>query len=181
MFPCHRYTPPPLNRRAFLKAGAVAGLATVPGLARAGTRKPTAERCILISLVGGPSQIDTWDPKRIGDFRKVAGSAYPAIDTAVPGVQVCEHLKGCARILDRFVLLRTVHHDVIDEHAAATNRVHTGRPTSGTVVYPSIGSIVAHQRGAAADGIPPYVVIGYPNVTRGPGFLGSKFGYVYLL
>jgi hypothetical protein len=39
---------------------------------------------------------------------------------------------------------------------------------------------VAHQRGAAADGIPPYVVIGYPNVTRGPGFLGAKHGYVYL-
>jgi hypothetical protein len=77
-------------------------------------------------------------------------------------------------------LLRTVNHDVIDEHAAATNRLHTGRPTSGTVVYPSIGSIVSHERGSAADGVPAYVVMGYPNVTRGPGFLGSKYGYVYL-
>jgi hypothetical protein len=142
--------------------------------------KGKAEHCIFIWLGGGAAQMDTWDPKRQGDFKKVPGSAYPAIDTAVPGVQVCEHLGGCAKILDRFVLLRSVHHDVIDEHAAATNRVHTGRPTSGTVVYPSIGSIVAHQRGAAADGIPPYVVIGYPNVTRGPGFLGAKHGYVYL-
>ena len=83
-------------------------------------------------------------------------------------------------MLDRFVLVRTVHHEVIDEHAAATNRVHTGRPTAGTVVYPSIGSIVAHERGAAGEGVPAYVLIGYPNVTRGPGFLGAKHGYIYL-
>jgi hypothetical protein len=95
-------------------------------------------------------------------------------------VQVCEHLPKCAPLLDRFVLLRTVHHEVIDEHAAAVNRMHTGRPTSGTIVYPSIGSIVAHERGAVQENAPAYVLIGYPNVTRGPGFLGAKAGYVYL-
>jgi hypothetical protein len=78
------------------------------------------------------------------------------------------------------VLVRSVHHEVIDEHAAAVNRVHTGRPTSGTIVYPSIGSIIAHERGAAGEGVPAYVLIGYPNVTRGPGFLGAKHNYVYL-
>src|SRR5690606_15137649 len=46
--------------------------------------------------------------------------------------------------------------------------------------YPSLGSLVAHERGTAADGAPPYVLIGYPNVTRGPGFLGAKHGYLYL-
>jgi len=166
-------------------AGAAASVGVAPLMAATKREdvlypKGKAEHCIFIWLGGGAAHIDTWDPKRVGDFKKVAGSAYPAIDTAIPGVQVCEHLKGCAKILDRFVLLRTVNHNVIDEHAAATNRVHTGRPTSGTVVYPSIGSIVAHQRGATVDGIPPYVVIGYPNVTRGPGFLGAKHGYVYL-
>ena len=180
-----------LSRREFLaataKVGVAAALAGGSRAAFAATKreeiiypKGKAEHCIFIWLGGGAAHIDTWDPKRVGDFKKVAGSAYPAIDTAIPGVQVCEHLSGCAKLLDRFALLRTVHHDVIDEHAAATNRVHTGRPTSGTVIYPSIGSIVAHQRGAAAEGIPPYVVIGYPNVTRGPGFLGAKQGYVYL-
>jgi hypothetical protein len=69
---------------------------------------------------------------------------------------------------------------VIDEHAAAVNRMHTGRPVSGSVIYPSIGSIVAHEKKAAAEGVPPYVVIGYPSATRGPGFLGPKAGYVYL-
>jgi hypothetical protein len=98
----------------------------------------------------------------------------------VPGVQVCEHLAKLAPLMDRVTAVRTVHHDVIDEHAAATNRMHTGRPISGTISYPSIGSIITHERGAAADGAPPYVLIGYPNVTRGPGFLGAQSGYLYL-
>jgi len=137
----------------------------------------------MIWLGGGACHIDTWDPKRIGDPSqggKKPGSAYRAIDSAVAGVQVCEHLPRCADLLDRFVLMRTVSHAVNNEHAVAVNMMHTGRPTSGTVVYPSIGSIVSHQRGSAVEGIPPYVLIGYPNLTRGPGFLGGRYGYLYL-
>lgn len=140
-----------------------------------------AEHCLMIWLGGGACQIDTWDPKLIGDPKAgKAGSYYPAIDTVVEGVQVCEHLSACAGLLDRFNILRTVHHEVIDEHAAATNRMHTGRATSGTVVYPSIGSLVSFHRGAVDPAVPPYVLIGYPNVTRGPGFLGPRAGFVYL-
>ncbi len=98
----------------------------------------------------------------------------------MPGVRVSEHLKNLAPLMDRVTVVRTVNHNVIDEHAAATNRMHTGRPISGTVVYPSFGSVIAHERGAAEEGAPPYVLIGYPNVSRGPGFLGAKAGYVYL-
>ena len=164
--------------------------ATLTGLSlpalTAAAEKPTfprgkAEHCIFVWLGGGQSHIDTWDPKRRGDPKeKKPGSYYDPIDTAVAGTQVCEHLPRCAKLLDRFNILRSVHHEVIDEHAAATNQVHTGRPTSGTEVYPSIGSIVAHQRGAVAEGVPAYVLIGYPNVTRGPGFLGPRYGYLYL-
>ena len=170
------------NRRKFLATTAM-GAAGLPGAFGAEKTFPKgkAEHCIFVWLGGGACQIDTWDPKRVGDPKlKKAGSAYPAIDTAVPGVKVCEHLKGCAKLLDRFVLMRTVNHNVVDEHAAATNRMHTGRPTSGTIVYPSIGSVVAHERGKANAGMPAYVVMGYPNLTRGPGFLGAKHGYIYL-
>ena len=183
----------PLSRREFLSRTGQAGLAAtfalgeLPSVLQAAKKKEVinypkgnAEHCIFVWLGGGACHVDTWDPKRKGDGKKIAGSAYDAIDTAIPGVQVCEHLKNSARVLDRFALLRTVNHNVIDEHAAATNRLHTGRPTSGTVIYPSIGSIVAHERKSAADGVPAYVVIGYPNVTRGPGFLGAKHGYIYL-
>ena len=170
------------SRRKFLATTAL-GATGLPGAfaAEKAFPKGKAEHCIFVWLGGGACQIDTWDPKRVGDPKlKKAGSAYPAIDTAVPGVQVCEHLKGCAKLMDRFVLMRTVNHNVVDEHAAATNRMHTGRPTSGTIVYPSIGSVVAHERGKANAGMPAYVVMGYPNLTRGPGFLGAKNGYIYL-
>ncbi|MCP4170193.1 MAG: DUF1501 domain-containing protein [Fuerstiella sp.] len=138
------------------------------------------DHCVMIWLGGGMAQIDTFDPKQMGDAKaKKAGSYYPSIDTAVPGIQVCEHLQQTAQVMDRVTALRTVHHNVVDEHAAATNRMHTGRPTSGTVQYPSLGSIIAHERGAAADGVPAYMLIGYPNLTRGPGFLGQQAGFVY--
>lgn len=130
---------------------------------------------------GGQGHLDTWDSKTKGDPKeKKPGSYYESIETAISGTRVCEHLPRCGKILDRFNILRTVNHDVIDEHAAATNRMHTGRPTSGTEQYPSIGSIVAQQRGTITEGVPAYVLMGYPNVTRGPGFLGPKYGYVHL-
>ena len=138
----------------------------------------------MLWLGGGAAQIDTFDPKQMGDAKaknKNPGSYYPSIDTVVNGVQVCEHLPRTAKLLDRATIVRTVNHNVIDEHAAAVNRMHTGRPTSGTIVYPSIGSIVAHEKADRDANVPPYVIMGYPNLTRGPGFLGSKWGYIYLL
>jgi hypothetical protein len=179
-----------LSRRDFLAASA-AGAATVSAgalstkaMAAEAAKSATlgkAEHCIFVWLGGGQGQIDTWDPKEIGDPKgKKPGSLYDSIETAIPGTRVCQYLEKSAKVLDRFNILRTVHHEVIDEHAAATNRMHTGRPISGTVVYPSVGSIVAHEKGAAGEGVPAYVLIGYPNVTRGPGFLGSKYSYIYL-
>lgn len=176
------------SRRQFLTATAAAsaasgarGFADAPTPAIASPLLGNAEHVISIWLGGGMGQIDTFDPKRIGDPKaKQPGSYYPAIDTAVDGVQVCEHLPKMAALMDRVTAVRSVHHEVIDEHAAATNRMHTGRPVSGTVTYPSLGSIIAHQRSEADTAVPPYVLIGYPNITRGPGFLGAKHGYLYL-
>ncbi len=176
-----------VTRRQFIaSASSVAVAAAAPGLSlgsESGAAGPLgkAEHCIFIWLGGGASQIDTWDPKIKGDAKAgKAGSSYDPISTAIPDVQVCEHLHRCAPLLDRFAILRTVHHEVIDEHARATNQVHTGRPTAGTIVYPSIGSAVLATRGPLTDRVPGYVLIGIPNVTRGPGFLGAKCGYVYL-
>ena len=171
------------SRRKFLASGraAMAG-AALSGMARAHEPgKGRVEHVISIWLGGGMGAGDTFDPKLRGDpIKKVAGSYYDNIETAVPGVSVCEHLKQLAPLMDRVTAVRTVNHDVIDEHAAATNRMHTGRRVSGTAVYPSIGSVIAHEKGATAEGVPPYVVIGYPTVTRGPGFLGARYGYLYL-
>ncbi len=178
-----------MKRRSLLKlaaAGAAAHLDPVLLAKEAGHvahfPKGKAEHVIHIWLGGGAAQVDTWDPKALGDAKaKKAGSYYPSIDTSIPGVKVCEHLSGCAKLMEHITAVRTVNHDVIDEHAAASNRMHTGRNVSGTTVYPSLGSIIAHERGAAAEGVPAYVLIGYPNFSRGPGFLGAKAGFLYLL
>lgn len=178
-----------MKRRRFLTLTGTSAFGLSAGLSRAADSPAVhefplgkAEHCIHIWLGGGAAQIDTWDPKALGDAKgKKPGSYYPAIETSAPGVKVCEHLSRCAKMMDRITAVRTVNHDVIDEHAAASNRMHTGRNVSGTTVYPSIGSIVAHERGAAASGVPAYVVIGYPNFSRGPGFLGAEAGFLYLL
>lgn len=172
------------NRRELLAAGVAPGCGVALSdnpIAEDVIPQGKAEHVISIWLGGGMGQIDTFDPKRKGDpKKKLPGSYYDSIETAVPGVRVCEHLPQLAPLMDRVTAVRSVHHEVIDEHAAATNRMHTGRPISGTITYPSLGSIIAHERGAADDGAPPYVLIGYPNVTRGPGFLGARDSYLYL-
>ena len=171
-----------MHRRQFLTAAATTvAMATVARTTSAALLKGKAEHVLSIWLGGGMGACDTFDPKRQGDpAKKLAGSYYDSVETIVPGVKLCAYLKQLAPLMDRVTVVRTVNHNVIDEHAAATNRMHTGRPVSGTVVYPSLGSMVAHELGAAADDAPPYVVIGYPNVTRGPGFLGARSGYLYL-
>ena len=175
-----------MNRRHFLQTTGLAmtGAATLPGVPIAPMPKGKAEHVIFIWLGGGMAQIDTFDPKRRGDSKaspKVAGAEYAAIDTAIPGVQFCEHLPQTAKLADRLTVMRTINHKVVDEHAFATNFVHTGRPISGSITYPSIGSITSHVLGAADPKVPPYMLIGYPNVSRGPGYLGAKAGYVYLV
>ena len=182
-----------MKRRDFLQTCGIGGIGGASILGSSLTADETkdenatklatgsAKNCILIWLGGGACQVDTFDPKAVGDPKtRKPGSAYPGIDTAIEGTQVCEHLSGCAKVLDRFNIVRTCHHSGVPDHGAATNFVHTGRKTSGTIVYPSIGSLVTHSMGPINDAVPSYILIGYPNVSRGPGFLGPKAGYVYL-
>ena len=176
-----------LDRRQFNQSVLAAGAASLVG---SGLRAETEEHqlpagkakaCIFLWLGGGMCHVDTFDPKRLGDPKeRKTGSAYGSIPTVLPGVEVCEHRPQTAQILDRAVLLRSVSHHLTAEHAAPTNLFKTGRPTSGTIVYPSIGSIVSHELGPRDETVPAYVVMGYPNVTRGPGFLGSRYSYLYL-
>lgn len=186
----HSSCPETLNRRDWLQRTTAATLAggllsaSAQAQAAAHNRKipqGKAEHCIMLWLGGGAAQIDTFDPKKQSkDNRKDSGSDYAAIDTAVPGVQLCEHLQQTAKLLDRCVVVRSLHHDEIDEHAAASYRMHIGRPISGTVVYPSLGSVITHRKESLSTKVPPYVLMGYPTPGRQPGFLGTTNGFVYL-
>lgn len=177
------------SRRNFLKQTSLlgTGASMSPGLLSASNTvhmpKGKAEHCIFIWLGGGMAQIDTFDPKRKGDSKaspKKSGSEYGKVETAVPGVEFCEHLPKLGALAEELTAVRTVNHNAINEHAIATNLVHTGRRTTGSITYPSIGSIVAAQKGAVNPEVPAYMLIGYPNVSRGPGFLGAKGNFVYL-
>ncbi len=174
-----------MNRRHFLQSTALAATASpiLHGATPIAKPKGKAEHCIFIWLGGGMAQIDTFDPKPLGDPKaspKKAGSAYASIETSVPGVRLSQHLPKTARLMEHVTAVRSVNHNIINEHAIATNFVHTARPISGSTSYPSIGSIVAHQRGAVNPKVPAYMLIGYPSPSRGPGFLGAKFGNIYL-
>jgi Protein of unknown function (DUF1501) len=104
------------SRRDFLGVGSIAGLGLgLPGLLRAASAAPPADpsfgrarRCILLFPFGGPSQLDTFDPKPDapagirGEFRPIA--------TSVPGVQVSELFPRLARLADKYTIVRSVTH-----------------------------------------------------------------------
>lgn len=171
-----------LGRREFL---GVMGAVLPSSIAAASSRdsrsgsRATADTCIFVWLPGGMCHVDTFDPKPKGDGANLPGSYYNPIKTVVPGVELCEHLTRIAERMDRFAILRTVHHQ-FPNHTQAVDFVHTGRVPTGTVVYPSIGSIVAHELGSFDPKAPAYVVIGNPMQPRGPGFLGGKYSYIYI-
>jgi hypothetical protein len=173
-----------MDRREFLKNTVYGGAAALTGAttslaAKVPLPKATADTCILVWLAGGMCHLDTLDPKRRGDGAGVAGSYYNSIKTAVSGIEVCEHLPRLAERMDRIALVRSLHHQ-FGNHTQAVDFVHTGRLPSGTVVYPSLGSVVAHELGGFDPKAPAYVVIGEPMQPRGPGFLGGAYNYIYV-
>lgn len=144
-----------LTRRDLLKTAAAAAASPLAASTAAAFPKGSADACIFLWLGGGAAHIDTFDPKRCGDGKKMPGSYYGAISTAIRGEQVCEHLKRTAPLLDRCVIVRSLTHKISGEHAAAANLVHTGRLPSGTIQYPSIGSVVSPSSGRSRTKCPP--------------------------
>ncbi len=152
------------SRRNFLKAG-LAGLAglTLPDVLRhqAGAAKGRGgqnKSVILLWMTGGPSQIDTWDPKphRPPENR----GPFGVIRTRVPGVLVCEHLPKQAAMMDRFTLIRSV--DARHSNHEPNQVFQTGNLEAAPRInprgrmYPAVGSIIAKHRGANHPSMPAY-------------------------
>jgi hypothetical protein len=170
-----------ISRRTALKAGffGLAGL-TLPDLLRlradnGATSNDTA--VILLWLDGGPSQLETYDPKP--DAPAEYRGPYGVIRTKVPGVLLPDRLPHHARHADKMVFVRSLHHDNGD-HFAAAHWMLTGRFGSSAVSlaqkYPSVGSYVARMRGANRPGLPAYV--GLPSaesVYLFPGYQGAAY------
>jgi hypothetical protein len=110
----------PITRRDFLRVGGVAAgtaglsLADLTQLPRAGAAADGNVNCILLFLVGGPSQLDTWDLKPNAP-ENIRGPFAP-IKTNVPGMEICEHFPYMAKIADQFAIVRSVHHQEAPIH-----------------------------------------------------------------
>lgn len=167
------------SRREVLRIGALGalglGLADLwrhRALADAASSRPAlagkAQSCILVWLAGGPSHLDTFDPKPQAPA-DVRGEFQP-IDTAIPGVQLSEVLPELARVLDRAVLVRSMTSPEA-EHDRATHHLLTGYRPSPALVYPSHGSVVARTRSDRSTGtLPPYIA-----VPDAPAFASSGY------
>jgi uncharacterized protein (DUF1501 family) len=170
-----------LTRRTALKAGfhGLLGL-SLPDLLRLQAKGTAAKKdtaVILIWLDGGPSQLETYDPKP--DAPAEYRGPYGAIQTNVPGIRISETLPLHAKHADKMVFVRSLHHDNGD-HFAAAHWMLTGRFGSTAVnlpqKYPSVGAYTARVRGANKSGLPAFV--GLPaaqSVYLFPGYQGAAY------
>ena len=171
-----------IDRRGFVKAGALgmAGL-SLPQVLKAESAadpaKTSKEKSVIILWQrGGPSQHETWDPKPDApqDYR----GAFGAMSTNVPGIQICDLLPKCAKVMDKFSIIRSLYHTDAG-HSAGDQVMFTGYPPNkgnpNENYYPSCGSIVAEQQGHLNPDLPPYVMIPKRLPGVDPAYLGKKY------
>jgi len=159
------------TRRNFLCAGALAvGGLNLSHLLKAEAANPerSEKSAIVILLDGGPSQLETFDPKP--DAPKEVRGDFDAISTQAPGVQFCEHLPRLAKSTDSFALIRGVAHTLSD-HGLGKQYILTGTMPLSTISYPEFASVINAQCKATVD-LPGSVTI--PRTVKGPGFLGIE-------
>lgn len=170
-----------LSRRTALKAGflGIAGL-SLPDWLRlraAGAVSSEEKSVILLWLDGGPSQLETYDPKP--DAPAEYRGPFETIKTRVPGIHLCELVPQHARRADKLAFVRSLSHGTGD-HFAGAHWMITGRFGSTAAnlpqKYPSVGSYISRVRGPNRPGLPAYV--GLPSaqsVYLFPGYMGAAY------
>ncbi|MGD0298531.1 MAG: DUF1501 domain-containing protein [Bryobacteraceae bacterium] len=175
-----------LRRRDFLHAGCLSflglGLPQVFGLQAQGAVDSEKKdvNCIHLMLVGGPSQLDTWDPKPNAPV-EIRGP-YKAINTNVSGIQISENFPRMAKHADKYALIRSCYHTAAAVHDTGHQMMQTGRLFQGGIEYPNFGCVLGKLKGSKGD-VPPYVLMPRPigntggNMPHGQnaGFLGKGF------
>lgn len=171
-----------ISRRGMLTAS-LSGLGglSLPRLveARGGVGPATNHRSvILLWMTGGPSHIDTWDPKPTRPLEN--RGPFDVIPTSVPGLSICEHLPLQAAMMDRFTVLRSV--DATGSNHEPNRVFQTGHTEAAPRVnprgdrFPAIGSVIARERGANDPSMPPYVAFRKSNSHIAfAGDLGRRF------
>lgn len=159
-----------MSRRALLTGGlgGLLSLSIPRWQARAAAAGQTTRKsCILLWMNGGPSHIDTFDPKPGAP----TGGSFKAVDTSVPGVKICEHLPQLAEQAQHLAILRSMTSKE-GNHDRGQYLMHTGYAPSGTLKHPSLGAWVSHELGDPNFELPNFVSIRGPSVSS--GFLGVQ-------
>src|SRR5437773_2532818 len=174
-----------VSRREFLRVGALSALGlTLPAFLRlkqqAAADGPTGNArrdvsCILLWMQGGPSHIDTFDPKPNAPV-EIRGE-FGTIPTRQTGVRIVEHFPLLAQQFDKLSLIRG-HDPKNGSHGVADHLMMSGRPFNPTMAFPCYGSVVARERGYR-NGMFPFVQLGR-NIDRRfnggvAGFLGDQY------
>jgi hypothetical protein len=175
-----------LRRRDFLHVGALSMLGlTLTDFFKlkaegAVNNKAEDKNCIMLFLVGGPSQLDTWDmkPHAPAEIR----GPYKPIKTNVPGVEISEIFPRLARHADKFALIRGLHHEAAAVHDTGHQMMQTGRLFQNGIEHPHVGCVLSKLRGPRGDA-PAHVLLPKPigntggNMPHGQsaGYLGKAF------
>ncbi len=175
-----------MRRRDFLHAGSVGmlglGLSDFLSLKAQGAvaKDKSDVNVIMLFLVGGPSQLDTWDmkPNAPAEIR----GPYKPIKTNVPGIEISEIFPRMARHADKWSLVRTLNHTAAAVHDTGHQMMQTGRLFQGGLNHPHFGSVLGKLRGPRGD-VPAHVLLPRPigntggNMPHGQdaGYLGKAF------
>jgi Protein of unknown function (DUF1501) len=193
---------PAQPRRDFLKklsaAGMAALMAPAPRALAGDDAKPTApparaDACILLWMGGGMAAPETFDPKRYSPFEKGLPvskmlSTFPAIDTSVGGLKICQGLENVARVMDRATLIRSAVQPDLGSilHSRHQYHWHTGYVPPQTVACPHMGAWFSKVLGPRNPVMPAFINIGQHlegngeseelKAFTGAGFFGTEFG-----
>jgi hypothetical protein len=148
-----------LARRDFLRVGSLSLLGinlsqylrlrqTMAATSASSPSTAKAQACILLWLEGGPSQMDTWDPKPSSPFRPIS--------TNVAGIQISELLPRVAKHFDKLAIIRTMYTEE-NNHPQASYYAMTGHRPNPAMEFPSFGSILTKEMGPRGD-VPPHIL-----------------------
>jgi hypothetical protein len=174
-----------LRRRDFLHAGSLSALGlslnSLFGLKAQGAVDGKKDvNCIMLMLVGGPSQLDTWDMKP--DAPMEIRGPYKPIKTNVSGIEISENFPRMAKHADKYSIVRSMYHTAAAVHDTGHQMMQTGRIFQGGIEHPHIGCVVSKLKGPNGD-VPPHVLLPRPigntggNMPHGQnaGYLGKSF------
>ena len=198
---------PVLSRRALLRAGALgfgalateafladaAGAVVSPFIAKPANFTPPAKSIIFLTQVGGPSQMDLFDPKpmlgkfdgqvhseRVEMFQKgseanrILGSPWRFQPRGRCGMEISDALPHLASLADDLTLVRSMHGEH-NNHGEALVLLSTGKIFLGR---PSLGSWVSYALGTENQNLPAYVVLRDPEGYSTHGALLWQNGWL---